>query len=63
MVKKISGRLCTCDDCEDVLMTRSIGLLGGGSDRDWFMVKDAVWRAATRGRQKWSETQKSRGKV
>jgi hypothetical protein len=35
-----------CNDCDDVLMVRSFL---AGSDRDWFMLRDRVWRAATRG--------------
>lgn len=40
--------VCLCHDCDEVLMVRGGGL-GGGYDNDWFMLKDRIWREATRG--------------
>ena len=38
---------CLCNDCDALLMAR--GFHRAASDRDWCMLRDRVWRAATRG--------------
>lgn len=47
MRHRISGTLFMCADCNTVLAAR--GGIFGGTDYDWFMVKDRVWQHGQRG--------------
>jgi len=53
----VTARIAHCQDCSTrdrptVLMVRWLGGFGGsgGSDREWFMLKDSVWNLAQRHR-------------
>lgn len=47
---KLSGQVFICADCDTPLMVRSLGVMSGQIDGEWFMVKAAVWNEAQRDR-------------
>jgi hypothetical protein len=48
MRHRVNATICLCDECKAVLMIRPTGLFGVGTDNDWYMVKDRVWRVGQR---------------